>query len=153
MKEDPRSEDRFREKILQMLAGSHSSLGVDFKSMVFAEVQNYSRELQEIEHASDLFFRLCELIVDCQSLSVPDDSFKIIVACLLCQPEDGRSCANEEVRELIGMNIPSFEAAQERLQDRQCIVSALNREKTGRKGSIMAGKRNFSKSEKFEVSA
>lgn len=153
MKADLRGDDRFREKIMEMLAGFHSSAGVDFKSMVFAEVQNYSRELQEVEHASDLFFRLCELIVDCQSLSVPDDSFKIIVACLLCQPEDGVSCATEEVRELIGMNIPSFEAAQVHLKDRQCIVSALNREKTGRKGSIMAGKRNFSKGEKFEVPA
>lgn len=152
MKTDP-SDDCFRKKIMEMLARSDSRTGGDFKSIVFAEVQNYSRELQEIEHASDLFFRLCELIVDCQSLSVPDDSFKIIVACLLWQPEDGRSCLNEGVRELIGMNMPSFEAAQGHLQDRQCIVSALNREKTGRKGSIMAGKRNFSKAEKFEAQA
>jgi hypothetical protein len=150
METDPNRDDHFREKIMEMLAGAHSSMGVEFKSMVFAEVQNYSRELQEIENASDLFFRLCELIVDCQSLSVPDDSFKIIVACLLCQPEDAMDCPSEEVRELIGMTIPSFEAAQDHLKSWQCIVSALNKEKTGRKGSIMAGKKNFSRGEKAD---
>ncbi len=150
---DPRSYDPFREKIMEMLSGPHSRAGGDFKSGVFAEVQNYSREIQEIEHASDLFYRLCELIVDCQSLSVPDDSFKVIVACLLYQPEDEESCPIEEVRELIGMNIPSFEAAQDHLRNRRCIVSALNREKTGRKGSIMAGKRNFSRGEKADAPA
>lgn len=153
MKTDPRSYDRFRAKIMEMLAESHSCTAGDFKSMVFAEVQNYSRDLQEIEHTSDLFYRLCELIVDCQSLSVPDDSFRIIVACLLCQPENGNSCPNEEVRALIGMNTPSFEAAQGHLNERQCIVSALNREKTGRKGNIMAGKKNFSKGEKSQIPA
>jgi hypothetical protein len=153
MKTDPCSDDHFRQKIMRMLTGSQTSTRGDFKSMVFAEVQNYSRKLQGIEHTSALFYRLCELIVDCQSLSVPDDSFKIIVACLLCQPEGGRSCPNEEVRKLIGMNIPSFEAAQGHLHDRQCILSALNREKTGRKGNIMAGKRNFPKSEKSAIPA
>ncbi|MDR3567717.1 MAG: hypothetical protein P4L43_06780 [Syntrophobacteraceae bacterium] len=150
MDTDLRSDDPFREKIMEMLAGSHSCTGGDFKSQVFAEVQNYSREIQEIEQASDLFFRLCELIVDCQSLSVPEDSFKIIVACLLCHPEDALNCPIEEVRELIGTNVPSFEAAQDHLKNRQCIVSALNKEKTGRKGTIMAGKRNFSRSEKSD---
>ena len=148
MDTDLRNDDPFREKIMEMLAGSHSCAGGDFKSKVFAEVQNYSREIQEIEQASDLFFRLCELIVDCQSLSVPEDSFKVIVACLLCQPEDALNCPIEEVRELIGMNSPNFEAAHDHLKNRQCIVSALNREKTGRKGSIMAGKRNFSRGDK-----
>ena len=153
METDPRNDDPFREKIREMLAGSDSCRGGDFKSRVFAEVQNYSRELQETDHASDLFFRLCELIVDCQSLSVPEDSFKIIVASLLCPPGDTRSCATEEVRELIGMNIPNFQAAQDHLQNRQCIVSALNREKAGRKGIMMAGKRNFSRGEKSDAPA
>ncbi len=150
METDLRSGDRFREKILEMLADAHTA--GDFKSKVFAEVQNYSRELQEIEDVSALFFRLCELIVDCQSLSVPEDSFKLIVACLLCQSEDAMNCPGEQIRELIGMTTPSFEAAQDQLKSRQCIVSALSREKNGRKGSLMAGKRSFSKSEKTDGS-
>ena len=151
METDLRSDDPFRNKILEMLAGAHSCKGGDFKSKVFAEVQNYSRQIQEIEHASDLFFRLCELIVDCQSLSMPEHSFKIIVASLLWEPEDAENCPIEEVRELIGMNSPGFEAARDHLKNRQCVVSALNKERSGRKGSIMAGKRNFSRGEKPDI--
>lgn len=151
METDLGADDPFRDKIKELLADSGLCTGSNFKSRVFAEVQNYSRELQETEHASDFFFRLCELIVDCQSLSIPDDSFRVVVAGLLCQAKDSNNCLDEEVRELIGMDSPSFEAAKGSLKNRQCIVSALNREKTGRKGSIMAGKRNFSKVEQSDA--
>jgi hypothetical protein len=141
-------DDPFRDKIREMLLDSSASSGRGFfKSRVFAEVQNYSRELQEVDFDSDFFFRLLELIVDCQSLSIPDNSFRIIVAGLLCEFKDSKGCPEDEVRQMSGMDTESFDQAKESLKDRQCIVSALNREKTGRKGSIMAGKRNFSRVE------
>ncbi|MGA3114170.1 MAG: hypothetical protein ABSF90_07025 [Syntrophobacteraceae bacterium] len=140
------TDDPFRNKIRGILTGGPPlSVGGDFKSRVFAEVQNYSRELQEAEHASDFFFRLCELIVDCQSMSIPEDSFRIIVAGLLFESENSDGPFDDEVRQLIGMDPASYESAkQQEFKNKQCIASALNREKTGRKTSMMAGKRNFS---------
>jgi hypothetical protein len=138
-----RSNDPFRDAIRGILLSGAAKAGRDsFKSRVFAEVQSYSTELQEVDHASDLFFRLCELIVDCQSLSMPDDSFRIIVAYLLSESKDSQGHSDEEVRELLEMDFESFEEAKERFKEHQCIVSSLNREKTGRKGAMMAGKGN-----------
>jgi len=138
--------DLFREKIRQILLDATPlSVRVDLKSRIFAEVQNYSRELQEADYDCEFFYRLLELIVDCQSLSMPDNWFKMIVAGLLCESKDSKSCLDEQVRHL--MDTESFEQAKESFKNSQCIVSALSREKTGRKGGIMAGKRNFSKAE------
>jgi hypothetical protein len=145
MKTGLRKDDTFRDKIREILLNGPSlSPGGDFRSRVFAQVQDYSRELQEAEHASDFFFRLCELIVDCQSLSIPDDSFRIIVAALLFESENSNEPLDEEVRQLIEMDPASFESAKQHFINNPCIASALNREKTGRKNSLMAGKRNFS---------
>jgi len=151
MKMNLRTNDPFKELVREMLLSGLSSERDNFKSRVFAEVQNYSRGLQEAENESDFFFRLLELIVDCQSLGIPDDSFTIIVAFLLCESTDSERCEDDEVRQLISMDPSKYEAAKESLRNRQCIASALNREKTGRKGSIMAGKRNFSKAEQADA--
>ncbi|MFZ0927035.1 MAG: hypothetical protein WAN11_00430 [Syntrophobacteraceae bacterium] len=146
METDLCTADPFRDRIRGILTGGPSlSAGDDFKSRVFAEVQNYSRELQEAEHASNFFFRLCELIVDCQSMSIPEDSFRIIVAGLLFESGNSDGPFDDEVRQLIGMDPASYESAKQlQFKNKQCIASALNREKTGRKTSMMAGKRNFS---------
>lgn len=144
MKTDSGKGDTFREMIRGILLSGAPGSGKDScKSRIFAEVQNYSTEVQEIENASDLFFRLCELIVDCQSLSIPDDSFRVMVAYLLYETDGMTSVADEEVRKLLGMDLAGFEAARENVKNRQCIVSSLNREKTGRKGAMMAGKGNM----------
>jgi hypothetical protein len=146
-----RNHDTFRDKIREILLnGPPLSPGGNFKSMVFTEVQDYSRELQEAEHASDFFFRLCELIVDCQSLGIPEDSFRIIVAGLLFESENSNSPMDEELRQLIGMDAASYEAAKQHFKDKECITSVLNREKTDRKSNMMAGKRSFSSVEQVD---
>ena len=143
--------DTFRDKIREILLnGPPLSAGGDFKSRVFAEVQDYSRELQEAEHVSDFFFRLCELIVDCQSLGIPEDSFKIIVAGLLFESENSSGPLDEEVRQLIGIDPASYESAKQHFKDKECIASVLNREKTGQKSGMMAGKRSFSSVEQVD---
>ena len=96
--------DVFKDRIWEILLGDSIRQAKDsFKSRVFAEVQNYSRELQEADNDSDVFFRLLELIVDCQSLNIPDESFRIIVAHLLFESENSKVPLDEELRELIGM--------------------------------------------------
>jgi hypothetical protein len=146
MNTNTRTDDLFRDKIREIvLDDTPLNPRGDFKNRIFAEVQNYSRELQEADYDSDFFFRLLELIVDCQSLGMPDNSFRIIVAGLLCESKDSKICPDERVRQLMDTEI--FEWAKESFKNKQCIVSALSREKTGRKGSIMAGKRNFSRAE------
>ena len=137
--------DPFRERIWQILLGESTRKTRDgFKSRVFTEVQNYSRELQEAENDSDFFFRLLELIVDCRSLSIPEESFRITVARLLFESENSKIPLDEEVRELIGMDPASYEMAKESSQNRPCIVASLNKERNGRKSNVMAGKRNIS---------
>lgn len=128
MKTGSHKDDPFRAIIGNILVtGAAENSKGGFKSRVFAEVQSYSTELQEMEHASDLFFRLCELIVDCQSLSMPDDSFKIIVAYLLNESKGSQEQLDEQIRELLGMDSASFEAAKERFKEQQCILSSLNK--------------------------
>ena len=144
--------DAFRDRVWEILLGdSTRKVKDDFKNKVFAEVQNYSRELQEADCDSDFFFRLLELIVDCQSLNIPDESFRIIVAHLLLQAENSKAPLDEELRELIGMDPASFETAKESFKDRQCIATSLNRERTARKGNMMAGKRNVSGTPQIEA--
>ena len=136
MKTGPRNDDTFRDKIRGILLNGPSlSPGGDFKSRVFAEVQDYSRELQEAEHTSDFFLRLCELIVDCQSLGIPEDSFRIIVAGLLFESGNSDGPFDDEVRQLIGMDPASYESAKQHIKDKQCIAWVLSREKTGRKNN------------------
>ena len=89
------------------------------------------------------FSNCWELILDCQSLNLPDDSFRIMVLHLLLESKNSRTL-EEEVRELIGIDPASYEEAKEHLENRQCIAKSLNKEKTGRKGNMMAGKRNVS---------
>jgi len=138
------SDDPFRDMISEILLwGAAKQEGFGLKSRIFAEVQNYSTELQEVEHASDLFFRLCELIVDCQSLNIPDDSFRVMIAYLLCGSEDSQSQLDEEVRKLLGMDPACFETAKEYFKNRQCILSTLNREKSVRKGDMMRLQKNW----------
>ena len=93
---------------------------------------------------------MCELIVDCQSLGIPDDSFRIIVASLLFESENSNGPLDEEVRQLIGMDPASYESAKQHFKDKECIASVLNREKTGQKSNMMAGKRNFSSVEQVD---
>ena len=145
METDLCTDDPFRDKIRGILtSGPSLSAGDDFKSRVFAEVQNYSRELQEAEYDSDFFFRLLELIVDCRSLSIPEESFRITVASLLFESENSKVPLDEEVRELIGMDPDSYEIAKESSKNSPCIVASLNKERNGRKSNVMAGKRNIS---------
>jgi hypothetical protein len=128
MKNGSHRDDPFKDTIGKILVAGATENGKDsFKSRVFAEVQSYSTELQEVEHASDLFYKLCELIVDCQSLSMPEDSFKIIVAYLLSDSKVSQRQLDEQVRELLGMDFASYEAAKERLQEAQCVLSSLNK--------------------------
>ena len=151
MKTGPPNDDTFRDKIREILLNGPSlSPGGDFRSRVFAAVQDYSRELQEAEHTSDFFLRLCELIVDCQSLGIPEDSFRIIVAGLLFESEDSNGPLDEQVRQLLGMDPASYESAKQHLKDKQCIASVLNKEKTGQKSNMMAGKRSFSSVEQVD---
>ncbi|MGA3119000.1 MAG: hypothetical protein ABSF90_31840 [Syntrophobacteraceae bacterium] len=128
MKISSLSDDHFTDMIRKILLSGGVKNGRDgLKSRIFAEVQHYSMELQEVEHSSDLFFRLCELIVDCQSLSMPHDSFRVMVAYLLCESQDSQ-----------------FETAKEYFKNQQCIVSSLNRGKISRKRTMTAWKGNGS---------
>jgi hypothetical protein len=153
MKISSLSDDHFTDMIRKILLSGGVKNGRDgLKSRIFAEVQHYSMELQEVEHSSDLFFRLCELIVDCQSLSMPHDSFRVMVAYLLCESQDSQSQLDEEVRKLLGMDPASFETAKEYFKNQQCIVSSLNRGKISRKRTMTAWKGNGSQVYKTFVS-
>ncbi len=141
MKTSLQINDAFRGRVREILIGDFTGKAKDgIKSRIFAEVQNYSRELQEADDDSDFFFRLLELIVDCQSLSIPDESFRIMVAHLLFESENSKVPLDEELRELIGMDPAGFETAKEYFKNRPCIAASLNRERTARKGNMMAGK-------------
>lgn len=136
-------DDPFRESIRKILLdySGRSEKGA-FRSRVFAEIQDYSKELQDSEHTSDFFFRMCELVVDCQSLDVPDDSFKIVVAHMLHEFSDSITPPDEEIRQVIGMDPGRFELAKEKLQGRECISLLLDNKKAGKKGNLTNWKRS-----------
>ena len=108
MEMSARVKDPFRERIWEILLGESTGKARDgFKSRVFTEVQNYSRELQEAEYDSDFFFRLLELIIDCRSLSIPDESFRITVALCYSNPKTQRSRWMKRFENLSGWTLPA----------------------------------------------
>ncbi|MHC1729787.1 MAG: hypothetical protein AB9866_27915 [Syntrophobacteraceae bacterium] len=116
--------DPFMKRIREILfdASVQTSKGT-IRNLVFSEVQSYSREVQETEKTSDLFLRLCELFVDCESIAIPDQYFKVMVAKLLHECSFSKAPSNEELRELIGMDAASIEAAMAYFKDKDCLVS------------------------------
>ncbi len=117
--------DPFSDKIREILTGV--SAGTDngkFKEMIVAEVRNYSREVQNTEAMPQLFTRLCDLIVDCRSTGIPDDSFKLLVAQLFYETSYSVPPVDRELQSLTGMDGSTIEAAREHLKE-ECIVSIL----------------------------
>ncbi len=107
-----------------------------FKSAVVLEVQNYSQLIYEQQEVSRLFLKICDLLLDCESKSIPDNSFKVLIANLVYEHSYSRIPSDREIRELTGMSASELSQAGEGLKGRECLVPVL------RNNSIMnqAGK-------------
>ncbi len=117
--------DPFSERIMEILASSSAGNSNEkFKEMIVAEVRNYSREVQNTEAMPQLFTRLCDLIVDCRSAGIPDDSFRLLVAQLFYETSYSMPPVAQELQSLTGMDGPSIEAAREHLKE-ECVASIL----------------------------
>jgi hypothetical protein len=140
MEKETALRDPFMNTIKEILVGGPKYEGKgSFRNLVYSEVQNYSREVQETEHTSDFFFKLTELIVDCQSLTMPDDSFKIVVAHLLYECSNSKAPLDEDLQKLTGMDAASLEAARDFFKDKECIESMLAGGKASANGKKKKG--------------
>lgn len=117
-------QDPFIKKIRDILfdASARDSKGA-IRNLVFSEVQSYSREVQESEKTSVLFLKLCELFVDCESMTIPDEAFKVMVAKLLHECSFACTPSSEELQKMIGVDAAGIEAALEFFKEKECLVS------------------------------
>ena len=140
MKRKPDNSDPFSDRIREILVGSSLERKKgNFRELLVAEVRSYSREVQDAEALPQLFTRLCDLIVDCQSVGIPDESLRLLVAQLFLETSASAAPIDRELKALTGMDISGIRAAREHLKD-ECVESILlQRAARGRKKMNTAG--------------
>lgn len=117
--------DPFSDRIREILTGSSTGKdNVKFREKIVAEVRNFSREVQNSDDMPQLFTRLCDLLVDCRSAGLPNDSFKLLVVQLLYETSYSEPPADRELQTLTGLDKTGIEAAQEHLKE-ECVASIL----------------------------
>ncbi len=121
-------QDPFLNRIREILTGSSG----DIRTLVFNEVQSYSRDVQGYESTSDLFIKLCELMVDCQSSGIPEDAFKLIIASLVYECSGSQPATDEELRVMTGMDEADFVKAKEYFMNKECIQLMMSKPKGAR---------------------
>ncbi len=137
---------RIREIVLDFV-DNHS--GHEFRSAIVSEVQSYSQLLEDEQEVSQLFFKICDLLLDCESKSIPDKSFKVLIANLIHECSYSEAPSDSEIQELTGMSALELSQAGEALIKQECLFPV------SRKSQIMnwskkARKKNASQLEELE---
>lgn len=122
--------DHFWNAISNLLARSSREAG-DFRFAVLSEIQEYSRTIANGSHMSDLFIRLCDIALDCQFSTLPEDVFKVVVATLLHDTGPSGSDLDGSLRNLTGLDPARLETAREYLSRKECLESELVSKITG----------------------
>ncbi len=125
MKKNVVDKDPFVKKIRSILAETREG---DLKSVIFAEVQNYSRHAQEYDDLSELFLNLCELMVDCRYADITENVFRYVVASLVVKHGNAKPPKNDELMSLACMDLHSINEAEEYLRSRECIHSLISQD-------------------------
>jgi hypothetical protein len=128
----PTEEGRLKMKISQndvFLAAIHRILqesvsgwtGREFRNAVVLEVQSYSQRIDDQQHVSELFLKVCDLLLDCNPTNIPDNSFKMIIANLVHESSYSNVPPEDAIRQLTGFSVLEMDQAQAALGDRECL--------------------------------
>jgi hypothetical protein len=113
---------KIREIMLEF-AGDTTEYG--FRSAIVSEVRGYSRKLGDIQEVSELFLKICDLLLDCESNSIPGNSFKVLIANLINGHGLPQASSDGEVRNLTGMSASELSQAEEALKTIECLHPIL----------------------------
>ncbi len=115
--------DPFLVKIRSIVLSSvNNQAGQGFRSAIVSEVQAYSQLVEEQQEISQLFLEICDLLLDCESKNIPDNSFKILIANLVHEHSFFRIPSESEILELTGMSALELSRAGEALKEKECSV-------------------------------
>jgi hypothetical protein len=123
--QNPQS-DPFLDRIHIIMAdsvGNQTTHG--FRSAVLSEVQIYSRLIEEQPKPSQLFFKICDLLVECESANITDNSLKVLIANLVHEHCYYKAPTDDEIKELTGLSVLELDQAREALKGLECLSSVF----------------------------
>jgi hypothetical protein len=104
-------------------AGNQTRQG--FRSAVVSEIQIYSRLIDEQPTASKLFFKICDLLLGCESTNITDNSFKVLMANLVHEHCYHKVPSDDEIKDLTGLSASELDQAREALKGRECLFAVF----------------------------
>jgi len=116
--------DPFRAGILKiMLDHVADRTGHGFRSAIASEVRTYSQQIDDQQEVSQLFLKICDLLLDCNSKNIPDNSFKVAIANMIHENSGSKTPLDDEIRKLTGFSTLELSQAGEALKDLECLSS------------------------------
>ena len=125
-----RNEERLNDPFLERIQGIMNNFKIqeseqDFRSLIRSEVRDYSQRVSDFRQSSQLFFKLCDLLIDCQSANLPEPAFRVIVANLVYEHCFTNSPTDDEIRDLTGLDSNVLSGARSTLMNEECLVSVF----------------------------
>lgn len=145
--ENPQS-DPFLDRMHIIMAdfvGNETRQG--FRSAVVSEVQIYSRLIEEQPRASRLFFTICDLLLECESVNITDNSFKVLIANLIHEHCYDKAPSDDEIKELTGLSVFELDQAREALKGQECLFRVFRDGPISKPGKKAQRKKNLFQSE------
>jgi len=118
------------QSIMSKFAASQASNGL--KSEIFSEVQKYSLTVDEQEGISNIFLKTCDLMLDCQSGKITDNSFMVIMANLVHEQTHLETPSDDEIQKLTGLSISEIDQARASIEGQECLLSVIPNNPRGR---------------------
>jgi hypothetical protein len=120
---DPQN-DIFLTRILKIMRDSVTNQTEHgFRSAIVSEVRTYSQLIDDKEEVSHLFLKICDLLLDCESKTIPENSFKLLIANLVHEQCYARGPSDDEIRQITGMSTLELDKAGEALKGLECLSS------------------------------
>jgi hypothetical protein len=144
--------DPFLDRIhIIMVDSAGNQTSHEFRSAVVSEVQIYSRLIEEQPRASKLFFKICDLLLECEATNITDNSFKVLIANLIHEYCYYKAPSDDEIKVLTGLNILELDQAREALKGQECLFSVFRNGPISKSGKKAQRKKNPSQSEEVEL--
>ena len=95
------------------------------RGAVVSQVRAYSQLVDDQQEVSQLFFKICDLLLDCEAQNIPDLSFRYLMANLVHEHGFSRNPSDLEIQELSGLSISEIGEARESLRSQECVFPIL----------------------------
>jgi hypothetical protein len=95
------------------------------RGAVVSQVRAYSQLVDDQQEVSELFFKICDLLLDCETQNIPDPSFRYLIANLVHEHGFSKNPSDLEIQELTGLSISEIGEAREALRGQECVFPIL----------------------------